>query len=232
MAIVNPALGTLGGPRGDGETADRSALSALLADYNGNVTDANISASANIDGSKLKNGSIAGGKVDGATSISLNNLNAGGDVTANRLISNAQSYTATWRGGVNSLGGDTWDATTSAGGYANVRGLAFLATSDPDVKTNIAPVAGMLARVQSVDVYGYHLKQHVESDEINGNGPRQVGVMADEIAEAFPQYPGIVGTDENGKPNSVDYGKLAAVALAAVKELSAKVDELEARIGA
>lgn len=42
MGLVSPALGTLGGQRGDGEAADRNALATLLAEFNGNIDSANM----------------------------------------------------------------------------------------------------------------------------------------------------------------------------------------------
>ncbi len=42
MGILSPALPTLGAPRGDEEADVRNALSAIVADYNGNVGTENI----------------------------------------------------------------------------------------------------------------------------------------------------------------------------------------------
>jgi microcystin-dependent protein len=55
MGIVNPLLGTAGGPRGDGEAAERNALAVLLAEFNGNV-----------DASNVKDGSLTINELGGA----------------------------------------------------------------------------------------------------------------------------------------------------------------------
>ena len=56
------------------------------------------------------------------------------------------------------------------------------------------------------------------------DGPRQIGTSAQKVQELFPE---IVSGEEK---LSVDYSKLAVVALAAIKELTAKVEELQKQL--
>jgi hypothetical protein len=65
MTIVNPPV-PVPGPRGTEETNASSAINAILADYNGNITDANLSAAAAISAAKLADAAKLG-LTDGAT---------------------------------------------------------------------------------------------------------------------------------------------------------------------
>lgn len=62
MSVINLSLPA------DGETIEaadyNSPINTWLTDYNGNITNDNISASAAIAGSKLSNSSVAAGKID------------------------------------------------------------------------------------------------------------------------------------------------------------------------
>lgn len=66
MTIVNPPV-PVPGPRGTEETNAASAIVAILADYNGNITDANLSAAAAIASGKLADVDKLGLTVGGTT---------------------------------------------------------------------------------------------------------------------------------------------------------------------
>jgi hypothetical protein len=70
MSLINPTLGTPGDKRGPEELDDRNALSALLAEFNGNIDNANIKGSAGISWSKMQGGlgflAEVGSNADGA----------------------------------------------------------------------------------------------------------------------------------------------------------------------
>jgi hypothetical protein len=56
-------------------------------------------------------------------------------------------------------------------------------------------------------------------------GKLGIGVVAQEVEQVFPQ---LVATDANGM-KSVAYANMVGILIEAVKELSARVEELEAR---
>lgn len=89
MGIVNPTMGALGGARGDGETNDRNALQALLAEFNGNIDTNNLKAAAG----------LVAGQLDSATVQAILGLSGSG---------------AARRGKVNIPGADTTAAVTFA----------------------------------------------------------------------------------------------------------------------
>jgi hypothetical protein len=86
MGIVNPTMGQLGGARGDGETNDRNALAALLAEFNGNIDTNNWKAAA---------GWVAG-PLDATTLLAILGVTGGGVTRRGKsIIPGVDTTTAT-----------------------------------------------------------------------------------------------------------------------------------------
>jgi hypothetical protein len=102
---------------------------------------------------------------------------------------------------------------------------AFPTSSDYRLKQNVTPMSGALDRISALKPVTYQWK----IDDTDGEG-----FIAHELQEFIPQA--VFGekdaVDENGKmhPQSVDYSKIVVHLVAAVQELSAKNDALEARL--
>ena len=64
-------------------------------------------------------------------------------------------------------------------------------------------------------------------DDIEDSG-QQLGVIAQEVEKILPQV--VLTAKDEMKTKSVDYGRLTGVLIEAVKELSAKVDDLQQQI--
>jgi hypothetical protein len=58
----------------------------------------------------------------------------------------------------------------------------------------------------------------------DGTSPREIGVIAEEVAEVFPE---LVFLDREGKPLGVHYDKFVAVLIEAVKDLDKRLKDLE-----
>ena len=93
-------------------------------------------------------------------------------------------------------------------------------SSDERLKENFAPLAGALDKVKAMGGYEFDWKDGIE-DVVSKTG-HDIGVKAQEVQA---QYPELVHERDNGYL-AVDYIKLNAVLIEAVKELAAKVDEL------
>jgi hypothetical protein len=79
-------------------------------------------------------------------------------------------------------------------------------------KTNIQTLHGALAKVEQLRGVSYDLKD---------SGKHEVGVIAEEVGEVVPE---IVTWDENGKDaQGVDYGRLTALLIEAMKEQQALI---------
>ena len=97
------------------------------------------------------------------------------------------------------------------------------AFSDRRLKSDIKTLENGLAKVEQLRGVTY-----IRNDNVDGG--QQLGVIAQEVEEVFPQVV-LTANDEKGT-KSVDYGRLTGVLIEAVKELSAKVKELEGKLDA
>jgi hypothetical protein len=91
--------------------------------------------------------------------------------------------------------------------------------SDARYKEHLVEVDAALEKLESVS--GYYYSSRTGSDK-----SRKIGVVAQEVEQVLPE---VVSTDDEGY-KSVDYGRLAAVLIEAVKELKAENDLLKERI--
>lgn len=91
------------------------------------------------------------------------------------------------------------------------------AYSDVRLKINVHPLTGALEAVKSINGVSYEWKE---------SGKKGIGVIAQELQSVLPELV-LEGSDG---VLSVAYGNLTAVLIEAIKELTARVEELEKRI--
>ena len=91
------------------------------------------------------------------------------------------------------------------------------AFSDKRLKFDIETFKNGLEKVEQLRGVTY------KRNDFNGN--EQLGVIAQEVEEVLPQV--VLTAKDDMRTKSVDYGRLTAVLIEAVKELSAKVKDLE-----
>ena len=100
----------------------------------------------------------------------------------------------------------------------NVTGdITAFYTSDERLKDNVTPIDDPLAKVLSISGNTY------DWNEKSGKSGDDVGVIAQEVLEVLPQA---VTTRDNGYL-AVDYQRIVPLLVEAVKELSARVQDLE-----
>ena len=104
------------------------------------------------------------------------------------------------------ISGSTGNAIFMPGG--------FFQDSDERLKIFAGELENALEKANEIPTKYFYWKNLVD-------GPRQLGTSAQKVQELFPE---IVSGEEK---LSVDYSKLAVVALAAIKELTAKVEDLQ-----
>ncbi len=84
-------------------------------------------------------------------------------------------------------------------------------------KENIAPIEGALDKVQRLRGVSYNWK---------ATGEHNIGVIAEEVGKVIPE---VVTYEENGiDAKAVDYSRLVAVLIEAIKEQQNEIDELKA----
>ena len=94
-------------------------------------------------------------------------------------------------------------------------GVDFIATSDERIKTNIETISNALDIVK--DLRGVYFTRIGQTKET-------VGVIAQEVETVLPE---VVYTDSEGL-KSVSYGNMVGVLIEAVKELSERLEKMEA----
>ena len=90
----------------------------------------------------------------------------------------------------------------------------ILQSSDERLKENIYPIDNAFDRVNSIEGVYFNWKDKSE---------RNVGVLAQQVEKVLPE---VVSQDGNGYLN-VDYGGIVPLLLEAIKELEARITELE-----
>ncbi len=102
------------------------------------------------------------------------------------------------------------------GDGSEARANAWNTFSDARWKTDLEEISGALDKLQEISGYYYRWIERPDTS-------RQAGVVAQEVETVFPE---IVSTDSDGY-KSVDYGKLSALLVEAVKELNDQVKTQE-----
>mgnify|MGYP003633180461 CR=1 FL=1 len=128
---------------------------------------------------------------------------------------------------VDSLGIGT-AASGTTGEIRATNDVTAFYSSDERLKENIVQLKGALDKVNSLRGVTFDWKDLTDEERktIHSHEGSDIGVIAQEVQE---QYPELVQQREHGYL-SVDYQKLTAVLIEAVKELSQKVTDLEHRI--
>lgn len=104
------------------------------------------------------------------------------------------------------------------------------AYSDPRLKDDTEPITGALDIIQQLN--GVRFTWNGITNLIGKPGQRDIGVLADQVEAVLPELVSlsIPDIDNDGERwRVVDYAKLTPVLIEAVKELSDRVKELEAR---
>jgi len=107
----------------------------------------------------------------------------------------------------------------------NMECVALNQVSDLRLKTDIQPICDGLSKIEQLQ--GITFRWNHEAESLGATpGDQQIGVIAQEVEQVLPE---IVSTAENGY-KSVDYTKLTAVLIEAVKELKAENRDLKREI--
>ena len=189
-----------------------------------------VSGDADIDGTLETDALSINGTTVTSTAAELNILDGVTSTTAELNILDGVTSTAAELNLVDGITAGTVaaskavivDSNKDITGYRNltatatITGAEVTATSDVRLKSNIETINGALDKVKAMrGVY------------FDKNDKRSVGVIAQEMQEVMPEV--VVTDDTEDKHLSVAYGNLVGVLIEAVKELSDKIEKLEAK---
>jgi len=126
--------------------------------------------------------------------------------------------------------GDVGIGTAAPGYKLDVAGschaTSFPTSSDERLKTNVQQLTGVLDKIDKIRGVAFDWNSKYE-EMGRSSGHREIGVIAQEIEAQFPELVTTWG-DENYR--AVDYGRLTAVLIEAVKELKAENRDLKKEI--
>lgn len=125
-------------------------------------------------------------------------------------------------GGMSSTGTVNIIGTTNITGAVNVTGTitatSYNSSSSKRYKTNIIPLHDSLEIVSKLRGVRFQWRNSEKHD---------IGLIAEEVNEVVPE---VVGKNEAGEVESIDYSKLVSVLINSVNTLSKRVEELEAKL--
>jgi len=183
---------------------------------------------------------IQSGYNGNATRYSINLNPGGGNVGINTGINSDAAYNLDVNGKIRatySIGvGSAAPSTTTGQILASDNIIAYY--SDARLKENITPIPDALAKVNTLSGVTYNSNDLAESYGYTDRS-QQVGVIAQEVKAVLPQVikPAPFDTDSEGNSKSgenymtVQYEKLVPLLIEAIKELTAKVNDLESKLG-
>jgi len=105
--------------------------------------------------------------------------------------------------------------------------LDVFAGSDLRIKENVKNIPSVLPQLNSLDAISFTWKQDIQNFQVEGKDSPQVGLIAQQVAEVFPE---LVRRDEKSGYLAVNYTKLTTHLLAGLKELNQIIQNQEERI--
>jgi len=105
-----------------------------------------------------------------------------------------------------------------------VRATGFQRSSDARLKTNATPLTDVLEKLEQIRGVAFEWNE-LSVPLGHTPGQRDIGVIAQEVEAVFPE---LVASSGDDGYKTVDYGRLAAVLIEAIKELKAEVEQLRA----
>jgi hypothetical protein len=97
--------------------------------------------------------------------------------------------------------------------------------SDERLKENFSPIEGALEKIEQIEGMNFEWNRE-EFPDFNFSEGNQIGVIAQEVREVIPE----AVSARNDGYLTVDYGRLTAVLIEAVKEQQKQIEELKTRL--
>ena len=98
----------------------------------------------------------------------------------------------------------------------NIKAVAFLYSSDYNLKKNIQPLSNQLEKILNLQGVSFDWKANDKND---------VGFIAQEVEKVFPE---VVYTNKETGLKSIDYAKLTVFLVEAIKEQQIEIEKLKA----
>lgn len=231
----NAATATTAGSATSAGSAAQWASSRTVTFATGDVTGSfSIDGSANVNNVALSLTKTIGLGTDTSGNY-ISNLTGGNGIEI------TGSPTEDWNAGVGistigqiRIGSLGVNVVAPAAGQISAAGEITAFASDQRLKTNIESINNALAKVNSLNGVTYNFNQLASNFDFDVR-KRHVGLLAQEVDEVLPEAvrPAPFDLDENGQSKSgekyltVQYEKLVPLLVESIKELTARVAQLE-----
>lgn len=100
--------------------------------------------------------------------------------------------------------------------------MAYNTTSDKRLKENFVKPSKTLEELNKINVYKYNYK-------VDPTKTQQMGFIAQELYEIYPQAVTVGGADPKTHPWSVDYSKVVPLLTSGIQELKKENDAMKVR---
>ena len=229
-SITGSGTLTLGGSIGTlnqnttGNAATATIANSIVSQANSATITATSANTANQIVQRDASGNFSAGTIT-ATTFSGNLSGTASNATlaqsaGSATIANSATFAST-AGSANNITDYTINQNLGTGNsptFASVTAGSYNATSSLRYKENIVPIADASSLVKQL--------RGVRYDRKDGTIKNDVGVIAEEVQQLIPA---IVGLNSEGIADSVDYGRLSAVLIEAVKDILARLEKLESK---
>jgi hypothetical protein len=124
-------------------------------------------------------------------------------------------------GSVTLTAADVGAGTYPAGNYTyngTVNATSFVETSTIRRKTNITRQESQISRINRLKPSEFTWKD---------TGKRDKGLIAEEVAEVYPEFVAFEELDGKIVPAAVNYSKMVSVLIQTIQEMDARIRELE-----
>ncbi len=186
-------------------------VSRFTVAANGMITSAN-SVAISIDGSAISSGTVAAARLPFTM-----NQNVG---TTNSPTFSGLTLTSLSTGTISASGAVGTGALTVTGAITATGDITAYYSSDARLKDNLQPITDALTKVKTLDGVTFNWNNLAEDKELD---VREAGVIAQQVQNILPE---VVTQRDNGYL-AVRYEKLVPLLIEAIKELNAKVEQLE-----
>lgn len=199
-----------------------NAVDAAKLNVSGNGTSGEALLS---DGDGTFSWGPAGESYTAGTGLSLTGTEFSNTITDNSQLANGAGYITSYTE-TDTLDsvvqrGATTTATVQFGEVRSTGDVIAYYSSDKRLKENIKPIENALAKIESIGGYTYEW-----NDKQQTYTGSDIGVIAQEIEAIAPEL--VIDRETGFK--AVKYEKLVAILIEGIKELSAKVNELENKL--
>jgi hypothetical protein len=140
------------------------------------------------------------------------------DTSSNYIGMGVSSNTLDFIGSNVNYGFKWWTSTTNTMSLDNLGGLTVISLTESSslaLKENISPIRGALDIVKQLEGVTY--------DRRDGSSKNEAGLIAEAVDKILPN---LVKHDDEGNAQGINYTKLTAYLIEAIKELEKKVDQL------